>query len=313
MLRRLWVLSVSFWLAACASAPAEPSPTPTLRPMPSRPVAALSPAPPATPVIIASPTPSPTPVTHLVQRGETLIGIAVQYGLSLEALQQANPGVSARFLSVGALLIIPASDDAAAIRAAGAPTPMPVQFGEPACYPQATGALLCLIAARNPGDVALEAVSARLTLAGADGLPLAEAVALPALDVLMPGKVTPLSARFPPPLVGHAAVGVTALSAYPLAVVADRLGPLAVRVDNVSSNGPNWTARGQVSNPTALAAARVRLSLVLWTEAGAVAGMQQLDFGEPLAAGEARAFTLAAASLAGAAAFRAEVLAEGRP
>lgn len=277
----------------------------------------LSPAPAlrtllATPVIIASPTPSPTPVTHVVQRGETLIGIAVRYGISLEALQQANPTVSAQFLSVGATLVIPISEDSAVIQAAGAPTPMPVTLGEPACYPQETGALICMVAARNPGELALEAVSARVTLAGADGLPLAEAVAGPALDVLLPGGMIPLIARFAPPLAGHAAVGVTPLTAYPLADVASRFVPLTVRTDDISAGPLQWIARGQVVNESGVVAGRIRLALVLWGEAGTVAGVRRLDWAEPLAPGEARAFTLTASS-AGAKVIRAEVLAEGQP
>jgi LysM repeat protein len=267
--------------------------------------------PPATPVIIASPTPSATPVTHIVQRGETLIGIAVKYGVSLDALQQANPTVSARFLSVGATLIIPVSEDSAVIRAASAPTPMPVMLDAPACYPQATGALVCLVAARNPGELALEAVSARVTLAGADGLPLAEAVAVPALDVLLPGGTIPLIARFAPPLAGHAAVGVTPLTAYPLADVASRVVPLTVRTDDITAGPQQWTARGQVVNETGAIAAHIRLALVLWAEAGTVAGVRQLDWAEALLPGEARAFMLTASS-AGAKVVRAEVLVEGQ-
>ncbi|MDW8327358.1 MAG: LysM peptidoglycan-binding domain-containing protein [Anaerolineales bacterium] len=303
---------MSLCLAACISAPAAPSPTPTLRPMP---IFSPSPAlrtPPVTPVIIASPTPSPTPVTHVVRRGETLIGIAVRYGVSLEALQQANPTVSAQFLSIGTTLIIPSSEDSAVIRAAGAPTPIPVIFNEPACYPQATGALICFVAARNPGELALEVVTARVTLAGADGLPLAEAVAGPALEVLLPGGVTPLIARFAPPLIRYAAIGVTPLSAYPLADVASRLVPLIVRTDSISSGALSWTAQGQVLNESGAVAGRVRLALVLWAEDGTIAGLRQLDWAEPLAPGEVRAFTLTASS-AGARVVRAEVLAEGQP
>ncbi len=312
MLRLLLMCSISVSLAACAPPSALPPPTSALWPMPLPSATAARLAPPATPVIIASPTPSPTPVVHIVQRGETLIGIAVKYGVSLDALQRANPTVSAQFLGIGAALVIPASDEAAAIQAAGAPTPLPVLFGEPACYPQATGALVCLVVARNPGPIALEAVSARVTLAGADGLPLAEAVAAPTLEVLRPGSAMPLVARFAPPLAGHAAVGVTPLTAFPLAAEASRLVPLTVQVEEVSSTAWLWMVRGRVINESGIGAARVRLTLVLWAEAGAVVGVQQVDLPEALAAGEARAFVLTAAP-ADKSVAQAEVLAEGYP
>src|SRR5262245_58787979 len=108
-------------LAACAM----PEPTrapmasPALLPLPTDTVQpAVPPAtvtPRATPVIIASPTASATPVTHVVVDGESLLSIAIDYGVSLEALQAANPDVQVRFLSVGAVLTIPPPEGGAAV------------------------------------------------------------------------------------------------------------------------------------------------------------------------------------------------------
>jgi len=47
--------------------------------------------------------------TYSVKSGETLVGISRKYGISLNALQAANPGVEPRRLRVGAVLNIPAS------------------------------------------------------------------------------------------------------------------------------------------------------------------------------------------------------------
>lgn len=47
--------------------------------------------------------------THSVKTGETLVWIARKYGVSLNALQTANPGVEPKHLRVGAILNIPAS------------------------------------------------------------------------------------------------------------------------------------------------------------------------------------------------------------
>src|SRR6185436_14709305 len=102
MLKRL-VLSLAgvLILTACV---AQPTPTPlpiiALWPMPS-PTPSVGTVP-ATPVIIASPvppTPLPTPVTYVVQQGDTLVYVAWLFHLSVEALQAANPGVDARFLT----------------------------------------------------------------------------------------------------------------------------------------------------------------------------------------------------------------------
>ena len=47
--------------------------------------------------------------THVVASGETLAAIARKYGVSVTALQDANPGVSAKHLRVGQMLNLPAS------------------------------------------------------------------------------------------------------------------------------------------------------------------------------------------------------------
>ncbi len=47
--------------------------------------------------------------TYSVKSGETLAGIARKYGISLNALQTANPGVEPKRLRVGAILNIPES------------------------------------------------------------------------------------------------------------------------------------------------------------------------------------------------------------
>jgi LysM repeat protein len=37
-----------------------------------------------------TPSPTPTPVIHIIERGDTLFGVALDYGVTLEALVYAN-------------------------------------------------------------------------------------------------------------------------------------------------------------------------------------------------------------------------------
>lgn len=46
-------------------------------------------------------------VEHAVRSGETLSHIARRYGVSVAELREANPGVRARYLRIGAILIVP--------------------------------------------------------------------------------------------------------------------------------------------------------------------------------------------------------------
>ena len=101
-----------------------PPPPPTLEPL----VPAAAPEPTPLPptgdsVTAASPTPETTPSpstppaagpeaprAHTVAQGETLDGIARRYGIAVDALRAANPGVTPKRLQVGQELSIPPAD-----------------------------------------------------------------------------------------------------------------------------------------------------------------------------------------------------------
>jgi hypothetical protein len=236
----------------------------------------------------------------------------VKYGVSLEALQAANPEVRPEALSVGAVLVIPLAADAAIVQVASAPTPMPVLLSTPACYPLATGALYCFLEAYNAGAVALEAVSARVVLAGTDGLPLAEAAAYPALDIVNPGETIPLAARFPAAPAFVAGVGVVPVSALPLSDAASRDLPLEVTETGSSHQGPAWRVAGQVRNASDRAASAGRLVLVLYDEGSAILGYREWELAGGLAGGEVRQFEIEAFALGGQVA-RYALLGEARP
>lgn len=58
----------------------------------------------------ATSTPSPTPGgerTYTVQSGDTLSGIAAQFGVTVEAIEALNPGIKPETLQIGAVLKIP--------------------------------------------------------------------------------------------------------------------------------------------------------------------------------------------------------------
>ena len=95
-----------------AAEPGEPAPTPVEPPV----VVAEAPRPaPAAPTAPPTPAARPVPVTrtHTVVAGENLSVIAARYGIRLNALVEANPGLSPRRLMPGVTLRVPAppSDD----------------------------------------------------------------------------------------------------------------------------------------------------------------------------------------------------------
>jgi LysM repeat protein len=54
-----------------------------------------------------TPLPSPTPFTYVVKEGDTLSGIAEQFGISLDDLQAVNPDISPASMPIGTVLQIP--------------------------------------------------------------------------------------------------------------------------------------------------------------------------------------------------------------
>ncbi len=312
MNRRLSFIGLCLAFGACAGPGRTAPPRPALLPLPSAtPTPALT-TPLATPVIIASPTFTPTPVTYVVQQGDTLIGIAVQYGVSVEALQAANNHVQPEFLSIGAALIIPGPAGVPVASAGVAPTPVPIPLSAPACYPTPTGALYCFVEAQNPLAVALENVSARITLAGADGLPLASVVAYAALNVIPPGGAAPLAALFPSAPSGVAATGVELLAASPVDPSAAGHVLLEIPAHRGAALGAGWVVTGQVCNPSATPAASAWLVLTLYDPSGAIVGYRKIELAGGLAAGAAQEFSISAASVGGAI-DHYRIAAEGRP
>lgn len=95
MTRLLWVLALALLLGACAAR--RPAPVVDRMPTPTPPV--------AEPVQPPPEPPKPVP-THTVKRGETLVGIALQYGLDYRELAAWNNIVNPNVLSVGQVLVL---------------------------------------------------------------------------------------------------------------------------------------------------------------------------------------------------------------
>jgi len=316
-------LGLALALAACTPPPASSSaPTPNLLSLPPETItapaaAAATPAPATTPVIIASPTATATPVTHVVTTGETMLGIAIDYGVSLAALQAANPTVEARFLTIGTVLVIPppAGGFAVAATSLAPPPPAPVTFSQPICYPLTSNGLYCLLEARNPNDRPLENISARIILAGSDGLPFASQTAFGALDLVPPGGAVPLAALFQPaPAHPAAATGVEAESA--ILVAAPVSTTEAVVLDVTASPGGvidgRWSVSGRVHNPAAVALGSAWVVLSVYDANDRLAGFRKLALDNGLGADETQDFVIDSDALAGPVA-RGVILAEGQP
>ncbi|HSB90275.1 MAG TPA: LysM peptidoglycan-binding domain-containing protein [Anaerolineales bacterium] len=302
-LRRWATIGLLWTLAACVevAAPASPGATATLLPWhtpTSTPSATrLLPTQEAT-VELA---PSPTPLTHIVQARETLLTIAAQYGVTLDALQALNPDVNPNLLSIGQALLIPGPGGEPITSLLPTATPIPLDFAPVRCAPTATGGLTCLTSVRNPSQETLEGLSARIELLDSEDKVLASADAFAPLNLLPAGEVMPLAVYFPPPAPAASGARAVDLDAFPANQVEDRFRPLTIETDEETrgAHASSWTIRGAVQVRSDAGGPTARL-LVLAVGFGAqdeVVGYAVWESPEALGPGETVNFVITVLSL----------------
>jgi len=202
-----------FWLAVslgvlggCGQVITRPTPTPMPTPTLSvevtraatlRPTATPAPY---TPAPTATPTVTPTPIIYTIQRGDTLLDIAIKFRISVQGLQEVNGITDPRGLQIGQELIIPREE---LLAAKGTPTPTPtalpfgvenVSFGY-----TPLGALWCFGEVHNTTGADLEQAAVTISLLDTNGKVLAQTQERVQLDLIGPGGRAPFAARFAQP------------------------------------------------------------------------------------------------------------------
>lgn len=305
-------------LTACQAAGREPGDLPTQTLQPYRSAAATATRGPraGTSEPIGTPAPTATPLTHLVTSGETLLGIASQYGVSLDALLLANPGIDPRILSIGQALLIPGPEGQPVSALAPTPTPIPLDFSTPDCHPSPAGALWCLILVHNPGDTAVEGIVGLVTLFDEQGAALASVTAVTPLNLLPPEGELPLAAYFPAQLRAPATAEITPLSALQVGGVSERYLPLSVAITRQerSPDLRQWQVAGtlHLADDADAVAGRLVVAAVAYGTQGELVGFTVRELPAGLEPGAQASFDLSVYGF-GAEIERVEVLAEAQP
>jgi LysM repeat protein len=227
-----WLVVVAM-LSACLPVGQKPlpvsTPTPAGQLTPYLTSTATLPATPAKPGKTVSatplPSPSPTPRPYTVKKGDTVGGIALAYGLSVEAILAANPQLNPNLMVVGSTLVIPASPAAPAkAPAADLPTttPLPVRLDGVHCVAVPDGGAWCFVVAHNPQKSGVESVSVTIRIADGNGKGVQTQEAYALLN-LLPGKGTlPLAVYFPPAVPKTIQASAELLTALPVESGSDR-------------------------------------------------------------------------------------------
>lgn len=278
-----------------------PGPSPTSTPLPGR-TLVIGPAgtAPALPLAdMATPTVSPTPIVYVIQSGDTLLEIAQEYGVSVEALQRTNGIEDPRFLRVGQEVLIPTGEEEDGEMASGGlliptPTPIPFDVQGVACYETPVSSLWCLGEVVNTTTTSVTNVQMLVTLFDTGGQRVAQVDTFVAADLIPPGERSPFGILFVDPPPGQVVPQVTLVRGQ----VAGELAASYVSVSVIGTegklSGPQYEISGTVQNDGGLAAGSVSVIVTTYDADGVVTGFRHetVALDVPLAPGETAPFSL---------------------
>ncbi len=293
------------------TAAALPTAAMSLSTAPPRPTATLALT---TPTPVSTATPTPTPIVHKVQSGETLISIALQYGVSVPALQSANGISDPQMLQVGQSLIIPTEpEDQGGDLAPLMPTPTasPLEIEGVAFYKTPVGSLWCLGQVVNTNERPVENVELRVSLHGAAGEVLLQGVTATALDFIPAGGQAPFGILFNTPPAEFDRYLVSTVRADATGDPSGRYAELELSGLQASLEGNLFQVSGSVNNVGQAAATGISVVVTTYDEAGNVTGFRQARLPDDLDPAKALPFSLSLMPNGGAPA-NYEVAVQGR-
>jgi LysM repeat protein len=256
---------------------------------------------PWTPAPTATPTPTPTPIIYTVQAGDNLLGIARQYGVTVEALQEANAITDPRLLQIGQELVIPREEEGLANQPTHTPTPLPFQIANVSFYETPVGSLWCLGEVINNTGASIEQVQVAVSLYDAEGEMVATGSIFTEFDIIPNEGKMPFALLFtePPPSFSHHQV--VALSGVTVTHWGRNYIDLTIESDHGEASGERaYVVTGQVSNTGQHDAERIRMVVTAYDAEGRVVGIRR---GSPetqtLGVGESSSFRVSLSPLGG--------------
>lgn len=136
---------------------------------------------------------TPTPIVYVIVEGNTLLGIAERNGMSLDDLLLANPGVDARFLSVGQEIFIPNGSNSP-VEPVVESNYTELSEGETSCFASAVGELWCFFLVENKEEEAVENAAAQISLVAETGEVISQKEAFALIQKMDQGVRMPLVA-----------------------------------------------------------------------------------------------------------------------
>jgi len=250
---------------------------------------------------MATPTPTPTPIIYVVQAGDNLLGIARQYGVTVEALQEANAITDPRLLQIGQELVIPREEEGLANQPTPTPTPLPFQIANVGFYETPVGSLWCLGEVINNTGAGIEQVQVAVSLYNAEGEIVATGSTFTEFDIIPNEGKMPFALLFTEPPSGFSHHQVVALSGVTVAHWGRNYMDLSIESDHGEASGERaYVVTGQVRNTGQHDAEQIRIVVTAYDAEGRVVGIRR---GSPetqtLGVGESSPFRVSLSPLGG--------------
>lgn len=253
-----------------ATATDTPRPTATRR-------ATFTPVP-ATPSDTPTPTATATPIIYVIKKGDTLLPIAREYGVTVQAIQEANGISDPRRLWIGQEIVIPAVQGESEPTVVPTPTPVALRVAGLAFYRTPVDTLWCLGEVVNVSGQPVEEIQVQISLHDEQGRLLASGRAFSELHILAAGGRSPFSILFTSPPGSFAQYQVAVVGGVPSTHLGPRYPDLAIVGDWGGWLDENtYQVRGEVQNVGQDEAEQVALVVTLYDEQGHVMGARTVE------------------------------------
>jgi len=287
LIRAPWPLFLfllfAFALAGCGQVitltpTATPAPTPTIALISLATLPPTATPAPYTPAPTPTPTVTPTPIFYTIKQGDSLLGVAQEYGVSVAAMQDANGILDPRSLQIGQQLVIPLPEDEEEDISNATPTPTPLAVTVQNIHFSETtiGGLWVLGEVKNTSGQPLEQVRVAVSLLGSDDTEMARSNGLVALDLLDAEDIAPFAILFgdvPGKFARYQSFAISAVPAHVGGYYRDLV------VENVESEGERYaayTVTGTVRNVGPEDAVSVQVILTAYDPLDRVVAMRKV-------------------------------------
>lgn len=210
------------------------------------------------------PLPSPTPWIHTVREGDTLLGIALRYGIKLEALLATNPGINAQLIRIGQEVQLPVNVSETRTPGGTDEPSANITIDTPVCYPTAGERTYCIAVLHNNDTDPLTNIQLSFDALTAASLPDVSQTTTVQVELLWPGDTAAAHAWF---AAGSAAGGAraTLLNATAASGLAASFSRVTTSNAIFNSAGGTATVRGALASQASLPLLPVHIMVMLYT------------------------------------------------